>query len=75
MKEAILTSLALNPTVNGVEIMMQGLNDKNAEFKESVQDELESITDKRFESYIDARDWWEKHREKFEKEWEEDEEE
>jgi len=68
VKDEILSNLALNPSINGVEIMITGLRDKNQDFREDVQFELEVITDHEFNSYEEAKDWWDKNKFKFEEE-------
>ena len=74
VKEEILSNLAMRPSLKGVDIMIRGLRDKNSDFKESVQFELEVITDQDFSSYEEAKRWWDKNKSKFEKEFAEDEE-
>jgi HEAT repeat protein len=74
VKEEVLSNLALNPSMNGVEIMMKGLLDKNQDFKEDVQFELEVITDQEFDSYEEAKEWWDKNKSNFEDEFEPDDE-
>ena len=62
VKEEILSYLAQDPSMNGVEIIMKGLLDKNEEFRENVQFELEVITDQEFGSYEEAKEWWDKNK-------------
>ena len=62
VKEEILSYLTQDPSMNGVEIIMKGLLDKNQEFKENVQFELEVITDQEFDSYEEAKEWWNKNK-------------
>jgi HEAT repeat protein len=72
VKEEILSNLALNPSMNGIEIMITGLRDEDKDFREDVQFELEVITDQEFNSYEAAKDWWDKNKFRFEEEFEND---
>jgi hypothetical protein len=65
VKEAILEALADTPSVRGVEVMIEGLNDPDPDFRNDVIDELELITDQSFNSYDEARKWWDQHQNEF----------
>jgi len=65
VKESILESLADTPSVRGVEIIIEGLKDQDPDFRSDVIDELELITDQSFNSYDDARKWWDQHQNEF----------
>lgn len=74
VKEEILGELNTNPTMNGVEIIISAMQDKNSEFRDSVRDTLEDITDQEFATYEDALDWWNQNSSKFQEEFDENEE-
>ena len=65
VKETILEALADTPSVRGVEVMIEGLKDPDPEFRNDVIDELELITDQSFNSYDEARKWWDQHQNEF----------
>jgi HEAT repeat protein len=73
VKEDVLDELSNRPSQIGVEIMIEGLLDKNIEFREEVKEDLEYITDKEFSSYKEAKAWWSKNKSRFEEEFAEDE--
>lgn len=73
VKEEILGELSAAPTMNGVEIIISGMQDKNEEFRDSVRDTLEDITDQEFASYEDALQWWNKNGSKYQEEFQENE--
>jgi hypothetical protein len=65
VKEAVLEALADTPSIRGVEVMIEGLNDPDPDFRNDVIDELELITDQTFNSYDEARKWWDQHQNEF----------
>ena len=73
VKEEILGELSATPTMNGVEIIITAMQDKNEEFRDSVRDTLEDITDQEFASYEDAVEWWNKNGSKYQEEFQENE--
>lgn len=73
IKEEILGELSAAPTMNGVEIIISAMQDKNEEFRESVRETLEDITDQEFTSYENALEWWNKNGSKYQKEFQENE--
>jgi len=72
VKEDVLNELTNRPSEAGVEIMIEGLLDTNAEFREEVKEGLEYITDEEFSSYKEAKEWWDKNKSRFEEEFAED---
>jgi len=73
VKEEILGELSTAPTMNGVEIIISGMQDKNEDFRDSVRDTLEDITDQEFASYEDALEWWNKNGSQYQEEFQENE--
>lgn len=71
VKDDILSELASRPSLRGVDIMIEGLLDKNEDFRVDVKDELEMITDREFKSYKEAKQWWKDNKYKFEEEFSE----
>jgi metal-sulfur cluster biosynthetic enzyme len=48
-----------------VDILIEALQDKNAEFREKVTSAINTLIDKEFASYEEAKDWWEKNKDKY----------
>lgn len=51
-----------------VDVLIEALRDKNPEFRESVTSAISTLIDKEFDSYKDAKNWWEKNRDKYDDE-------
>jgi len=48
-----------------VDILIEALRDKDTEFRERVASAISMLIDKEFESYKEAKTWWEKNRNKY----------
>ena len=48
-----------------VDILIEALRDKDAEFREKVGSAISMLLDKEFESYKEAKTWWEKNRDRY----------
>jgi HEAT repeat protein len=48
-----------------VDILIEALRDKDAEFREGVASSINTLIDKEFASYEEAKTWWEKNRDKY----------
>jgi hypothetical protein len=48
-----------------VDILIEALRDKDAEFREEVTSAISTLIDKEFKSYEEAKTWWEKNRNKY----------
>jgi len=48
-----------------VDILIEALQDKDAEFSEKVGSAISMLIDKEFESYEEAKTWWEKNKDKY----------
>jgi len=48
-----------------VDILIEALRDKDAEFREKVTSAISSLIDKEFASYEEAKNWWEKNKDKY----------
>ncbi len=48
-----------------VDILIEALQDKDAEFRENVASAISMLIDKEFESYKEAKAWWEKNKNKY----------
>jgi len=61
-------SVAMLESMGGhraVDILIEALRDKDAEFREKVTSAISTLIDKEFASYEEAKDWWEKNRDKY----------
>ena len=50
---------------HAVDILIEALRDKDAEFREKVGSAISMLLDKEFESYKEAKTWWEKNRDRY----------
>jgi HEAT repeat protein len=48
-----------------VDILIEALRDEDAEFREKVSSAISMLLDKEFESYKEAKTWWEKNRDRY----------
>jgi hypothetical protein len=48
-----------------VDILIEALRDKDAEFRETVASSISMLIDKEFKSYEEAKTWWEQNRNKY----------
>jgi len=48
-----------------VDILIEALRDKDPEFRETVTSAISALIDKDFESYKEAKSWWEKNKNKY----------
>ncbi|MGA2172134.1 MAG: HEAT repeat domain-containing protein [Sedimentisphaerales bacterium] len=48
-----------------VDILIEALQDKDAEFREKVASSISMLIDKEFNSYEEAKTWWEQNRDKY----------
>jgi HEAT repeat protein len=48
-----------------VDILIEAMRDKDAEFREKVASAISTLIDKEFASYEEAKTWWEKNRDKY----------
>jgi hypothetical protein len=48
-----------------VDVLIEALRDKNAEFREEASSALSTLIDKEFTSYQEAKSWWKKNKKKY----------
>ncbi len=48
-----------------VDILIEALQDKDAEFREKVTSSISTLIDKKFGSYEEAKTWWENNKDKY----------
>jgi len=66
VREEALSVLEDIPDHRAVDILIEkGLQHENESIREETLDSLEFITDQRFESYEQAREWWDRNRDEF----------
>ena len=66
MREAALSILEDIPDPRAVDMLIEkGLLNYNHSISQEAFDSLEFITDQEFESYEEARKWWDAHRDTF----------
>ncbi|MGD0573395.1 MAG: HEAT repeat domain-containing protein [Sedimentisphaerales bacterium] len=51
--------------LRAVGILIEALQDKDAEFREKVTSSIDAMIDKKFGSYEEAKTWWEKNKDKY----------
>jgi len=66
IREQALSILEDIPDHRAVDILIEkGLQHHDESIREETLNSLEFITDQRFESYVDAREWWDSNRDEF----------
>ena len=64
-KEASVDMLEQAGGHRAVDILIEALQDKDAEFREKVASSINTLIDEEFVSYEKAKTWWEKNRDKY----------
>jgi HEAT repeat protein len=64
-KEASVDMLEQAGGRRAMDILIEALRDKDAEFREKVASSINTLIDKEFASYEEAKTWWEKNRGKY----------
>jgi len=64
-KEASVDMLEQAGGRRAVDILIGALQDKDAEFREKVASSINTLIDKEFASYDEAKAWWEKNKDKY----------
>jgi hypothetical protein len=65
VKQASVAMLQDKGNREAVDILITGLKDKDAEFRNEVSSALSMLIDKQFETYEEAQTWWAQNRDKF----------
>jgi len=75
VKEATVAGLVDMSSPQAVDILLEGLKDSNPEIKEEVVSGLSFLIDQEFQTYEQAKSWWNKNKKRFDEELVEKEEE
>ncbi|MEI6424347.1 MAG: hypothetical protein WCP55_19175, partial [Lentisphaerota bacterium] len=68
VKSKIADMLIEIPSHNVMNILIDGLKDKDPEFREEVKSTISFFLNEEFEDYNDAKRWWTKNKNRFDSE-------
>jgi HEAT repeat protein len=68
VKGAAVSMLENMGNKRAVDVLIDGLKDDNSDFRETVSETLESLIDKELKSYREAKDWWNRNKNKYDDE-------
>lgn len=64
-KEEAVFMLQYTGGPQAVDILIEGLRDQNADFREEASSAISTLVDKEFTSYQEAKSWWKKNKSKY----------
>ena len=65
VRENVVSNITMNASHEGVNILIDGLKVEDKEFITEVQDQLEFLVDQKFNSYDDAKKWWDSNKDRY----------
>jgi len=65
VRESVINNITMNASHDGVNILIEGLKSDDKDFKSEVKETLEFLIDQKFESYEEAKKWWEGNRDRY----------
>jgi HEAT repeat protein len=68
VKDATVSMLENMGNKKAVDVLIEGLKDENSNFRDEVNTSLSSLFDKEFESYKEAKNWWNQNKNKYDQE-------